>query len=155
MEAYNLSMRTMVVDDDQLMRCLLTDLLGPTGMTVKTAASCKQALTLFDEFQPDLIICDWELPDAAGIELVRHIRYVQKDRQPFILMLSAHRTNVAMERALQAGANDYLTKPIKKAELLARAAEAQRVQYLEQQLRTLDLMGHLTVSHGFYSLYAS
>lgn len=155
MDANNLPMRTMVVDDDHLMRCLLTDILEPTGMTVKTAASCKQALTLFEEYEPELIVCDCELPDAAGVELVRHIRYVEQDRRPFIMMVSAHRTNCAMECALQAGANDYLTKPIKKAELLARIANVQASRYLDQQLGCSDLMGHLTVSHGYYSLYAS
>ncbi|MCC9609282.1 response regulator [Blastopirellula sp. JC732] len=150
-----LPIRTMVVDDDHLMRCLLADLLVSAGFEVRTAESCKQALTLFDEFTPDLIVCDWELPDAAGIELVRHIRYVQKDRNPFILMLTGHDSSVAQEQALGAGANDYLTKPIKKEELLARAGKAPCVQYLAQQLQILDQQGHLTVSLGYYSLYAS
>ncbi|TWT30034.1 response regulator [Blastopirellula retiformator] len=155
MDTTKLPIPTIVVDDDRLMRCLLTDLLNAAGFEVRTAGSCKQALTLFDEFPAELIICDWELPDAAGIDLVRHVRYVQNIRRPFILMVSAHRTNLAVEQALRAGANDYLAKPIRKDELIARTQEIKNFQLLEQELAGPDLHGHITVSHGYYSLYAS
>ncbi|UUO05237.1 response regulator [Blastopirellula sp. J2-11] len=155
MDTTKLPVRIMIVDDDRLMRFLLTEILNDAGFETRTAENCKQALILFDEFEPDLVFCDWELPDAAGVDFVRHIRYVQQDRRPFIMMVSAHQSSSALELALNAGANDFLSKPIKKEELLARTAEAQRVQYLEQQLRGLELSGHLTVSRGYYSLYAS
>lgn len=155
MDTTKLPIPTIVVDDDHLIRCLLTDLLEAAGFEVRTAGTCKQALTLFEEFPAELIVCDWELPDATGIDLVRHVRYVQNNRRPFILMMSAHRTHIAVEQALRAGANDYLTKPIRKQELLARTKVIKNFQLLEQELAGPDLRGHLTVSHGYYSVYAS
>ncbi|MFI4875937.1 MAG: PleD family two-component system response regulator [Blastopirellula sp. JB062] len=155
MKSAELPNRILLVDDDRLMLRLLTDMLESAGFEIRSSSNCKRTLALFDEFEPDCVLCDWELPDAAGVDLVRHIRYVQQDRRPFIMMVSAHRSRNALELALSAGANDFLSKPVKKEELLARLAEAQRVRYLEKQLQILDDLGHLTVSHGYYSLYAS
>ena len=122
--------RVLVVDDEpQLVRALTTTLRG-AGYEVDGACSGEEALTLAASARPDAIILDLVLPDLSGVEVCRELR--RWSSVP-ILILSVVGDESQKVAALDAGADDYVTKPFGVAELLARLrASLRRVASLEE-----------------------
>lgn len=118
-----MSLRILVVEDDREIRSLLRASLGVEGFDVVTAASVAEALALLRHAGVDVVLLDLGLPDADGIELVRHVR--RSSALP-ILVISARHQQDEKIRLLDAGADDYLTKPFTIGELLARIRVALR-----------------------------
>ncbi|MCK1794458.1 response regulator [Streptomyces sp. XM4193] len=115
--------RVLVVDDEQqIIRALVINLRA-REYVVDTAHDGATALTLVAERQPDVIILDLGLPDLDGVEVIQSIR--GWTRVP-ILVLSARQTSNEKVRALDAGADDYVTKPFGINELMARLRAAVR-----------------------------
>jgi two-component system KDP operon response regulator KdpE len=115
--------RVLVVDDEQQIRRSLRVTLRTNGYDVDEAASGEAALDSVAVRPPELIILDLGLPDVDGVELTRRIR--EWTRLP-IIVLSAMGEDEAKVRALDAGADDYVTKPFSVPELLARMRVALR-----------------------------
>ncbi len=115
--------RVLVVDDEAQIRRLLRVSLGAESLQVIEAASAAEALAAIGRDKPDLMILDLGLPDADGIELIPAIRALSA--LP-IIVLSVRDDESGKVRALDAGADDYLTKPFGTAELLARIRTAMR-----------------------------
>jgi len=113
--------RILVVDDEMGARTLLGIMLGHAGFTVITAKDANEALSLLEQpDRPDLIILDVMMPGMDGIELCRTIRRRPGLATLPILILSA-RTNLEdIGRGLEAGANDYLPKPVLNHDLKAK-----------------------------------
>jgi two-component system KDP operon response regulator KdpE len=109
--------RILVVDDERPIRRALEVTLGKAGYTVATATDAADALTQAALNPPDLIVLDLMLPDADGAEVCKQLR--DWLRAP-ILLISAVGEEADKIRALDAGADDYLTKPFGIGELLAR-----------------------------------
>jgi len=107
----------LVVEDEPAMQRLLHLLLDANGYRVLTAATAAEASIRAAETPPDLVILDLGLPDQDGIELIRRLRTWLTAH---ILVLSARNHEQDKVRALDEGANDFLTKPFGSAELLAR-----------------------------------
>jgi two-component system phosphate regulon response regulator PhoB len=84
------------------------------------AADGEEALVVADENNPDLVILDWMLPKAPGIEVCRRLRARQETRNTPIVMLTARSEESDRVRGLDIGADDYITKPFSMGELLAR-----------------------------------
>jgi two-component system, OmpR family, KDP operon response regulator KdpE len=118
-----MSLRVLVVEDDREIRSLMQSSLGVEGFEVVTAASVSEAMALLRHGKVEVILLDLGLPDADGIELVRHVRTQQS--LP-ILVISARHQEGEKIKLLDAGADDYLTKPFSVAELLARIRVALR-----------------------------
>jgi two-component system KDP operon response regulator KdpE len=110
-------LRCLVVDDEKSIRRFLKATLLSEGFMISEAASGKEALEAFHSFHPDLIVLDIGLPDLDGIEITRLIR---KKSQVPIVILSVREGESDKISALDAGADDYLTKPFSAGELLAR-----------------------------------
>ena len=109
--------RILVVDDEiQITRVLRTS-LSAQRYDVRTANDPEEALRLFEEWKPDLLITDLVMPGMSGIDLCRAIR--RRSRTP-ILVLSVREQEQSKVEALDAGADDYVTKPFSIQELLAR-----------------------------------
>jgi two-component system, OmpR family, KDP operon response regulator KdpE len=107
----------LVVDDEsQITRVLRTTLSGH-GYTVRTAGDGDEALEVMREWSPDLVITDLSMPNMSGLELCRRIR--AKSQLP-IIILSVRGEDKMKVEALDAGADDYITKPFSMNELLAR-----------------------------------
>jgi two-component system, OmpR family, KDP operon response regulator KdpE len=107
----------LVVDDEaQITRVLRTTLAGH-GYTVRTAGDGDEALEIMRGWTPDLVISDLSMPNMAGLELCRRIR--TKSQVPIIVLSVRGEERVKVE-ALDAGADDYVTKPFNMNELLAR-----------------------------------
>lgn len=106
-----------IVEGNPHLRSLLSWHLQQVGYRMYQAASLTQARDVFLNQQPTLVILDSELPDGNGIEFCR---WLQLQQQPLILMLSARNTEADIVAGLQAGADDYLTKPFGMQEFMAR-----------------------------------
>ncbi|MFM7676569.1 MAG: response regulator transcription factor [Synechococcus sp.] len=110
--------RVLVVDDDPELRQFLQQELSADGHHCEEAASAAQALNRIRAEAWDLVLLDWTLPDFSGVDLCRRMRQ-DRDGTP-VLMLTAHDDVAERVQALDAGADDYLTKPFSIEELLAR-----------------------------------
>lgn len=121
------SQRVLVVDDEAPIRRYLRAALGAQGLTVYESASGEEALQAVLSHRPDIIILDLGLPDIDGIEVTRRLR---EWSQTPIIILSVREAEQDKIAALDAGADDYLTKPFGTGELLARMRVALRKQPL-------------------------
>ncbi len=107
----------LVIDDEPQMRRLLDTILKADGYRVSEAATGEEGLALAAQKQPEIILLDLGLPDLDGLEVLRRLR--EWSRVP-ILILSVRDAEEQKVAALDAGADDYVTKPFASAELLAR-----------------------------------
>ena len=113
----------LVVDDEADVRGLLRELLERAGATVREAVDGREALKLLYDVRPDLIVLDVMMPELDGwatLERVRDLTDVP------VLMLTARGEELEKVRGLRAGADDYVTKPFGRQELLARCASLLR-----------------------------
>jgi DNA-binding response OmpR family regulator len=137
--------RILVVEDEPVLREGLTDLLRGAGHTVEAVADGEAALERGSEPSIQLVLLDLMLPRLDGVEVCRRIRELRPDVP--ILMLTALGSEDDKVRGLEAGADDYVTKPFGTRELLARieslarrsAAPASQTLSLEVEGLTLDL----------------
>lgn len=118
-----MSLRVLVVEDDREIRAMMQSSLSVEGFEVQTAVSVSEASALLRHSLPDVIVLDLGLPDGDGIELVHEVR---KHHSMPILVVSARHQEVQKIQLLDAGADDYLTKPFSVSELLARIRVALR-----------------------------
>jgi two-component system, OmpR family, KDP operon response regulator KdpE len=118
-----MSLRILVVEDDREIRALIQSSLSVEGFDVQTAVSLSEAGALLQHSVPDVMLLDLGLPDGDGVELVRAVR---KHHSLPILVVSARHQEAQKIKLLDAGADDYLTKPFSVAELLARIRVALR-----------------------------
>jgi two-component system KDP operon response regulator KdpE len=109
--------RILVVDDERQIIRMLRASLQSSGYEVLTANNGVEGLEKFGSGRPDLIITDLAMPEMNGLELTQAVRRL--DRTP-IIVLSVRDTDVMKVKALDEGADDYLTKPFSMPELLAR-----------------------------------
>lgn len=131
----NVSQRVLVVEDDEVSRRVLTGFLRRWGYEVVTAASGDEAWELLQlPAAPQLIVLDWMMPGLGGLELVRKIREANHPSPAYILMLTARADSKDIVEGLEAGADDYLTKPFNHPELRARIAGGARVVTLQRVL---------------------
>lgn len=149
--------RVLVVDDDKLIRTLVTEFLTKDGYQVVAAADCLEALELLDDPKNEFkfMVTDWELPDGNGIDLIRHVRHVVQSHYMYVVMATSHGNRENLTHALNAGADDFLTKPIDRGELLARMRAGQRILNLETRLTHLansDLLTGLPTRRVFEEL---
>ncbi len=116
----------MVVDDDQDMLKIINRTLEMEGYTVITASDGRAALALLEEHSPDLIILDVIMPELGGFQVLKLLR--ERSNVP-IIMLTARREPLLVQKALVLGADDYVTKPFRPLVLMARVrAKLRRTQ---------------------------
>ena len=118
-----MTLRVLVVEDDREIRSLMQSSLTVEGFEVQTAVSVSEARALLQHAPPDVMLLDLGLPDGDGIELVHEVR---KHYSLPILVVSARHQEAQKIQLLDAGADDYLTKPFSVDELLARIRVALR-----------------------------
>jgi len=126
--------KILVVDDSPIDRKLLEQALSREQYTVLSAESGKEAIQLFAEHRPPLVITDWLMPDVTGIELCQRIRLESQESYTYIIILTAMTEKDKLVKGLGAGADDYLTKPFHANELLARVGVGRRIADLHRQI---------------------
>lgn len=112
--------RVLIVEDEGGIVELVSIHLRHAGFDVAVATDADRAQALVDEALPDLVVLDWMLPGRSGVALARRWRTDPRTRDLPIVMLTARDEEVDMVTALDAGADDYVTKPFSPAALLAR-----------------------------------
>ncbi len=115
--------KILFVEDEANIQTFVTALLEANDYQVISARGCGEALTMYLSYIPDLVILDLGLPDGDGTSFLTQIR--KKELTP-VIVLSARSDESEKVRALDLGANDYVTKPFGSAELLARVRSALR-----------------------------
>jgi DNA-binding response OmpR family regulator len=114
----------LVADDESDVRELLVFRLEHAGYEVITAADGEEAIALAVERRPDLCVVDVMMPKLDGFEVTQRVRATPELAQTRVLLLTASVHESAIERGLASGADDYIAKPFKSAEFLARCAAA-------------------------------
>ena len=135
-------MKILVAEDDPIIRRLLEATLVRTGYEVVTAENGAQALEILErDDSPRLAIMDWMMPEIDGVEVCRRVRALGSRGYTYVIMLTAKGRKEDLLAGLEAGADDYLTKPFDPHELRSRLRVGQRILDLESVLQTkvLDL----------------
>lgn len=131
----NTPAKILVVDDTPRNVKLLADLLTAKGYRVVTAASGQEALSVVDAEPPDLVLLDVVMPEMSGYEVCRKIRENPATEVLPIVMVTALDPTEERVKGIEAGADDFLTKPINQPELLARVKSLLRVKELHDLVR--------------------
>ena len=127
----------LLADDEAVSRRLLSEALQRAGFDVRQAADGAEALRLAASDAPDLLVLDFEMPHLDGAEVCRALR--NSDREDWqtlpVIMLTAHTEEAEEISCLQAGANDFVTKPVSRGVLTARIRTQLRLRSLADELR--------------------
>jgi len=132
--AHKEPIHVLVADDSPVYRKLVEHALPSMLFSVLPAKNGLEAIELFHQHRPEMVITDWVMPDITGIELCRRIRASSEGPYTYVIILTAVSETENVVKGLAAGADDYLTKPFHADELLARAQVGQRIISLQRQL---------------------
>jgi two-component system, cell cycle response regulator len=129
------SQRTILAaDDSAVYRKLIEQSLTAEQCKLVFAKNGQQAIDLFAQHKPSLLLTDWTMPDVNGVELCETIRREFREQYSYIILLTGHAEKKEVIEGLTAGADDYLTKPFHPGELQARVRVGLRIADLHQQL---------------------
>ena len=126
--------RVLIADDNPQGVELLEAYLSGTGYDVQTAADGDETLQQVSRWQPDLILLDIMMPKISGFEVCKRLRANPATANTAVLMITALDQPSDIDRAVEAGATDFLTKPINKTELLLRVRSALQSRLYKEQL---------------------
>ena len=125
----------LIIDDDSATQILLKRSLERQGYEVVLANDGKEGLAKAIEIQPALIICDWIMPHLSGLEVCRQLKALSELSTTFFILLTSLDSVEARIEGLDAGADDFLCKPIQMSELEARVRSGLRLHQLSQDLQ--------------------
>lgn len=137
----------LVVDDDEALAEMLGIVLESEGFHVSIAGDGNEALRLYREIGPDLILLDLMLPGMNGIDVCKAIR--RSSAVP-IIMLTAKTDTVDVVLGLESGADDYITKPFKPKELIARVRA--RLRTNQEPSSTIITIGNVTINTAAHTV---
>ena len=136
--------RVLVVDDEEVIASTLAEFLTGEGFEVMVAGDAKTAMERLEIFEPDVALCDIQLPGADGLELLERLLRVRPDT--LVLMITAYGTVETAVRAFRRGAQDYLMKPVLFDELLAKIDRLMEFRNLVRENQALRRQLHAEVS---------
>lgn len=126
-----MALRVLVADDDEIAAELLANFLRSSGYDVTLAKNGREAFQLVRTGEYRLMISDWEMPETSGPELCRRIRQRNFGSYIYIILLTSHGGTQKLVEGLNAGADDFITKPFHPEELLVRIRVGERILSLE------------------------
>ncbi|MEM7597795.1 MAG: SpoIIE family protein phosphatase [Pseudomonadota bacterium] len=124
----------LVVDDSRAQRMMLCKVMERQGYTVHEAGSGLDALKICQSGIPDLVLSDWMMPGMDGLEFCEAFRSLPRDRYGYFILLTSRSDKEDVTRAFDAGADDFLTKPVNLHELNVRVRAGERIMTMEQEL---------------------
>ncbi len=127
-------LRILIVDDDKAVSNYLQELLASHGHTVFVAADGKEGLEKVLEYNPQLVISDWVMPNMDGIAFCKSLRTTRDGRGLYFIILTALADEDRLVEAFEAGVDDYLVKPFSVKVLMARLRAGQRVTQLKEEI---------------------
>jgi two-component system, cell cycle response regulator len=126
--------KILVVDDSAVSRKLVEHSLSDERYKLLFAKNGREALALFAEHQPAVVLTDWDMPDVGGLDLCRRIRSNFQGSYSYLILLSGNTDKEKVVEGLASGADDYLTKPFHAGELVARVEVGLRMVELHRQI---------------------
>ena len=143
----------LIVDDDDLVRALLSEKMREDGYQVVTARNGKEALITYQEIQPDIVLMDGVMPAMDGFECCAHLQQLPGGDLTPVLMITGLEDSGSLDRAYEVGAADYIAKPIHWAALRQRVKrilnQSQLYRELEASNLALQQQNHLSVLSFF------
>lgn len=128
----------LVAEDEPVSRLVLQSILVATGHRVTVTENGVEALDAWRLTEAQLVISDWMMPQMDGLELCRQIRDARNDRYTYFILLTARSGKESYLAAMDAGIDDFITKPVDGDELKARLRVAQRILGLRQRMDALE-----------------
>ena len=128
----------LLAEDDPVTRMLMTRFLKNAGYEVDAVADGSEALDKMTKRYYPMLVTDWEMPQMDGIALCKAVRNMQLDGYVYALLLTARDAKEHIIAGLEAGADDYLVKPVHEPELIARLNAGRRILALEHSLRVAN-----------------
>lgn len=134
-------MKVLIADDDMALRFITQKLVESWGLDAVLVADGQEALNVMtaNEEHPRLLLIDWEMPKIDGIDLCKQLRLRETDNPPYIILITSRNEPGHLVTALNAGANDFISKPTNSAELRARITVG---------MRTLELQNRLNIANN-------
>lgn len=126
--------KVLVVDDSRLQRRILVASLKKWGFTVIEADCGEDAMEACRQGLPDLVLSDWVMPGMGGLEFCRAFRALEKDQYTYFILLTSKSEKQEVARGLDAGADDFLIKPLEADELRARISAGARILDMQREL---------------------
>lgn len=127
-------LRVLVLDDDPLQLVRLGKKLRAEGHAVATARNGEEGLAQVAAVKPQLILTDWRMAPMDGLEFCKALRSTAEGRQIYVIMLTADESEESLYRAFEAGADDFIAKPVNDRVLIARMRGGQRIVQLQEEL---------------------
>jgi sigma-B regulation protein RsbU (phosphoserine phosphatase) len=124
----------LIVDDSSLQRKILRSSVARWGFDIIEAESAEEALQICQISQPDIILSDWVMPGMNGLEFCRAFRNLPDEKYGYFILLTSKSEKNEVTAGLQAGADDFLTKPINGDELRARISAGERILEMHREL---------------------
>lgn len=126
--------RVLVVDDSRLQRRILCSSLKKLGYEITEAESGEEGLEICTREPPDLILSDWMMPGMSGLDFCRSFRLMSGDKYAYFILLTSNSEKNDVAQGLDAGADDFLTKPVNPGELRARISAGARIVGMQREL---------------------
>lgn len=128
-------MRILIADDDRSFRRILEDMLALWGYEAEVAVNGAAALRILQsEDPPRLALLDWMMPEMEGVEVCRNARKLRKEPYTYIILLTSYQRGDDLAIGMEAGADDYITKPFNNNELRLRLRAGRRIIELQNEL---------------------
>lgn len=127
--------RVLVAEDTESQRLVLMKQVRALGFEAYAAVDGDDAVAKLEQYRPHIVLTDWFMPGLDGIEVCRIARASKQGRLLYIIMLTAHGDDDRLVEAFEAGADDYLNKPVNVRELHARLRAGKRIVALQTELR--------------------
>lgn len=126
-------MKVLIADDELVSRTKLKKHVSAMGHQVLVACNGHEALTIWKQHRPEMVITDWVMPEMTGLEFVKEIKKLQGSRYSYVIMITSCSETDDLVKGMDAGADDFIAKPFIKEELNVRIKAGERIVNFESR----------------------